>query len=274
VHNNDKASERPPRNVINSLPGISEIVKRIGGLSPFQSLAAQSTHLPRGDDVSMVKAMNVLLSEAESLRKTVDEQTDRIAHLEALATTDELTGTLNRRGFEEELDRLLARAERKNEEGVLVYVDLDGFKPVNDTFGHAAGDEVLRQVARVLTENVRDMDVVGRLGGDEFAVILVGSERDKGLERAEMLNDLLNESWIDWSGTVITIGASFGMQSYQAGDQAENLISSADAAMYKIKQIKEETDQCDADPLPLRSKATPSYVPHLSLGQTRRADAI
>ena len=157
MHNNDKASERPPRNVINSLPGISEIVKRIGGLSPFQSLAAQSTHLPRGDDVSMVKAMNVLLSEAESLRKTVDEQTDRIAHLEALATTDELTGTLNRRGFEEELDRLLARAERKNEEGVLVYVDLDGFKPVNDTFGHAAGDEVLRQVARVLTENVRDM---------------------------------------------------------------------------------------------------------------------
>lgn len=266
------------RDARSALPGITEIVKRISALSPFQSLAARDTNLPRGDDVSMVKAMNVLLSEAETLRKTVEEQTERITHLEALATTDELTATFNRRGFEKELNRVLARADRSKEEGVLVYVDLDDFKPVNDTHGHAAGDEVLKQAARVLKDNVRDMDVVGRLGGDEFAVILVGSEREKGLERAEMLNDMLNDSWINWDGAIIPIRASFGMQSYQAGDQADQLISSADAAMYKIKQVKEQVQTHQSDQgrmMPIRPRpGAPKITPHIALRNARQANAL
>ena len=211
MHNNDKASERPPRNVINSLPGISEIVKRIGGLSPFQSLAAQSTHLPRGDDVSMVKAMNVLLSEAESLRKTVDEQTDRIAHLEALATTDELTGTLNRRGFEEELDRLLARAERKNEEGVLVYVDLDGFKPVNDTFGHEGGDDVIKLFAKRLELLCEPMDLLCRYGGDEFALVMSGTNDIHTITRMAKLFLAAIATPFNMAGHELVITSSVGL---------------------------------------------------------------
>ncbi|NQV57019.1 MAG: GGDEF domain-containing protein [Rhodospirillales bacterium] len=182
--------------------------------------------------------MELILTEAEFLKKQVREQTDRIIYLEQLATTDELTGIANRRGFELELNRTLARASRQNEEGVLVYVDLDDFKPVNDTYGHAAGDEVLCRAAAVLLENTRDMDTVGRLGGDEFAIVLVGTNRDDGLARAETLNRALNRSSITWQGHNIPIRASFGMQAYRAGDAAADLMTNADAAMYSIKEMK------------------------------------
>ena len=102
---------------------------------------------------------------ATDAQHRIVELRERIAQLEKLAMTDELTGLLNRRGFERELQRTLALASRYEEPGLLVYVDLDGFKLVNDTYGHAAGDAVLKRVSRLLTDNLRCTDLVVRLVG-------------------------------------------------------------------------------------------------------------
>ena len=101
----------------------------------------------------------------------------RIAELEARIDVDPLTETLNRRGFERELTRSLAYVKRYGASAALIYLDLDGFKPVNDRHGHAAGDAVLKAVAAALVRHVRASDVVARIGGDEFVVLLWNVER-------------------------------------------------------------------------------------------------
>ncbi|MFQ5763559.1 MAG: GGDEF domain-containing protein, partial [Rhodospirillales bacterium] len=163
-------------------------------------------------------AADAALAEAETAERTMAEQRDRLARLEDLAATDELTGLLNRRGFEAALARAMAGARRYHEKGVLVFIDLDGFKPVNDTYGHAAGDEVLRQVSRLLAESVRATDFVGRLGGDEFAVVLTRTDWEAGLKRAEAFDQLVNGAVVTWAGRVIQVRASFGFQTYGPDD--------------------------------------------------------
>ena len=116
-----------------TLPGLGEIAKRLRNIAPILSFGLRFDEPLAQNEQSLVNTIDVLLTEAESLQKKVLEQSNRIAYLEELATTDELTGIFNRRGFEIELNQVLARAQRHDEEGVLVYVDLDGFKPVNDT---------------------------------------------------------------------------------------------------------------------------------------------
>jgi diguanylate cyclase (GGDEF)-like protein len=165
------------------------------------------------------------------------ELRERIAQLEKLAMTDELTGLLNRRGFETELQRTLALASRYEEPGILVFVDLDGFKLVNDTYGHAAGDAVLRRVSRLITDNLRCTDFVGRLGGDEFAMLLPRTSADRGANRIRALRRMLNPVVVPWKGATITVGASFGVQTYGGDDDTDGalLLRRADASMYQTK---------------------------------------
>ena len=164
----------------------------------------------------------------------------RIAQLEEMVRTDDLTGLLNRRAFSETTSRVLAEAKRYDEQGVLLFIDLDGFKPVNDTYGHAAGDEVLKQIGRLLKDTVRETDYAARLGGDEFAVLLVRTGRNDGLRRAEALDHLLNSAMISWQGKLIGLSASIGLQHYDGSTSSEDLISAADDAMYRIKRMRGE----------------------------------
>ncbi len=164
----------------------------------------------------------------------------RIDQLEKLAVTDELTGLLNRRGFEAQLRRTLELARRYGEPGVLMYVDLDGFKMVNDTYGHTAGDEVLKQVGRLLSDHVRSTDYIGRLGGDEFAVLLPRTSAANGMRRVRALGTMLNPGMIFWNGSTLSVGASFGMEAFDgdAGGCAETVISRADGSMYAQKRLR------------------------------------
>ena len=168
------------------------------------------------------------------------EQLERINYLEQLAISDELTGLLNRRGFEDSLERTLAAARRYGEHGVLVYIDLDGFKPINDTHGHAAGDAALRHIAGLLSDSVRPTDFVARLGGDEFAVMLTRTTWDDGLNRAEALDGSVNGTSFEWQGQVITLHASFGIQTYGPKDDSHELLNRADEAMYRAKRLRAE----------------------------------
>ncbi len=114
----------------------------------------------------------LLLAEIERLKADIASAQRRISELEARADIDPLLDILNRRGFERELKRSLAYLQRYKGEAALLFLDLDGFKAVNDRHGHAAGDALLKAVAQELVKHVRASDVVARLGGDEFGVLL------------------------------------------------------------------------------------------------------
>jgi diguanylate cyclase (GGDEF)-like protein len=181
---------------------------------------------------------NEAMNAAVLAEREVSALRERIARLERLAVTDELTGVLNRRGFENELERALASARRYGEEGVLVYVDLDGFKEINDTYGHAAGDAALQEVATLLTANTRLTDAVGRLGGDEFAVLLKRTNWLNGVGRARALGKLLDPALVSFGGRAIEIRASIGAEPYTAtaGGDGADLLARADMDMYERKQ--------------------------------------
>ena len=130
----------------------------------------------------------------------------QIAELEARADIDPLLDILNRRGFERELARSLAYVKRYGTDAVLLYIDLDDFKAVNDNHGHAAGDELLKAVTAALTSQVRASDVIGRLGGDEFAVVLWNMSVTHAAGKARALEDII-------AGATITRGAAKTLQS-------------------------------------------------------------
>jgi len=193
------------------------------------------------DDVTAQRclaATETALTAAMSTERKMLTQSQHIEEIERIASTDELTGAYNRRGFEQEFKRVLAAASRYVETGVLIYVDLDGFKPINDTYGHAAGDHVLCEVVRALHENVRPHDLVARLGGDEFAVLLTRTDWKDGLERAEILKHILNTKHVDWNGRRITVRASLGLQRFGPDDCHKSLLIKADHAMYEAKRMR------------------------------------
>ncbi|WP_119419807.1 diguanylate cyclase [Desertibaculum subflavum] len=170
--------------------------------------------------------------QAEALRRATDR-------LQEMARIDPLTGALNRRAFFEDLSVRLAQARRHGDRGLLLYLDLDSFKAVNDGYGHAAGDAVLRQVAEVLRENVRETDLVGRIGGDEFVVWLdrVGTV-DQG-ERIAALKTAIAGAGCDYPAAG-GFGASIGVVGTDGEVDPEELIVAADAAMYAAKRARKE----------------------------------
>jgi diguanylate cyclase (GGDEF)-like protein len=159
----------------------------------------------------------------------------RLAEVELLADHDALAPVLNRRAFLRELQRTAAYCERYGADAALVFLDLDGFKAVNDTFGHAAGDEALRAVASVLSQNIRESDVLGRLGGDEFGVILAQVGKQKGMVKAASLAAAISEAKVVVEGRRIVLGASFGVRAFEKGITAPEMMAQADAAMFVHK---------------------------------------
>jgi diguanylate cyclase (GGDEF)-like protein/PAS domain S-box-containing protein len=157
------------------------------------------------------------------------------------ADTDPLTGLANRRALERTLAAALTRAgARARSVGVLM-VDLDGFKAVNDTFGHAAGDEALREVARRLKRSVRERDLVARLGGDEFVVVLTDLGGRSGAVHDSMarISEALSEP-IAFDGTSVTLGAAMGVATFPAdGGNGADLLAHADRGMYAAKGARD-----------------------------------
>lgn len=193
------------------------------------------------------KAINV----ADMAAWRIREQSRRIAELERDVVTDPLTGVLNRRGFEAELVRALADGRRYGEHGALIYLDLDGFKEINDEMGHSAGDAVLRKFANILSSNVRDTDRVGRLGGDEFAILMSRTTVENATARSDKIEWLIETSAIDWQGQTINIKASLGIDYFGADDGSSDVICRADENMYRKKLASRHVHSAkDDDSLP------------------------
>jgi len=177
----------------------------------------------------------VLLGEVQRLQCELATTRAKVKELEATADIDAVTEIFNRRGFERELKRSLAYVKRYGTRAALFYIDLDGFKPVNDRHGHAAGDAVLKAVAAMLTRSVRASDTVARLGGDEFGLILWNlSEGDAGA-KAWALEAAVTEEGIEWEGEALAVGASIGFAMLGPVDELADLLAKADHAMYARK---------------------------------------
>ena len=160
----------------------------------------------------------------------------RIGELEAHADVDPLVEVLNRRGFERELNRSLAYIRRYGGEHALLYIDLDGFKAVNDAHGHVVGDAMLKAVAGALAGHVRASDVVGRLGGDEFGVLMWNISEAQARVKAHELEAEIAVTKLVHGNFLLAVGASAGlaMLSQEAG--ADAAIDAADRAMYLRKK--------------------------------------
>jgi diguanylate cyclase (GGDEF)-like protein len=162
----------------------------------------------------------------------------RIDYLESLSVTDELTGLFNRRGFASHLSRALASARRGGPRGALLVCDLDGFKEVNDCYGHPAGDEVLRQVGQLLSLHVRRTDCAARLGGDEFALLLVGASARGATEKAAAFRRLIGGHSFSHEGSEMSVAVSIGCAYYTGDESEDELFRLADAAMYADKRAR------------------------------------
>jgi diguanylate cyclase (GGDEF)-like protein len=153
---------------------------------------------------------------------------------EEAAFTDHLTGLANRRRFERQLEREVTRTLRYGRPFCLLLLDIDHFKAVNDSFGHEAGDEAIRQLAKTLQAGTRGIDLAARIGGEEFAVLLTETGFEGGAEVAERLRHAIREEEIP---TVGRITASFGVAEFPACAQTgRELLMVADAAMYEAKR--------------------------------------
>jgi diguanylate cyclase (GGDEF)-like protein len=177
-----------------------------------------------------------LMSEIEELRVEVGRLRAQLTEAEGLADQDVLTPLLNRRAFVRELARTAAFVQRYGGPAALIYFDLDGFKAVNDRYGHSAGDDALRGVALRLAAQVRESDVVGRLGGDEFAVILAQADETAALAKAQSLKAAIEGQPVACGEWMAPLHITFGVAGIAPGADAEAVMAAADRAMYQAKR--------------------------------------
>jgi diguanylate cyclase (GGDEF)-like protein len=169
----------------------------------------------------------------------------RIEELKASADTDFLLDILNRRGFERELTRAIAFMKRYHASGALVVLDVDRLKPINDEFGHAAGDQVLKAIVAAILREVRASDVVGRLGGDEFAVLLWNLSETDARAKAAALEQSIDALRFLFRGSSVNAGASAGVAILNSRSNPRKALEEADSAMYVRKAQRRHEQSSD-----------------------------
>jgi diguanylate cyclase (GGDEF)-like protein len=188
---------------------------------------------PRLDDE--FPSVTSLLAENERLKRELAVARARVGELEARADVDPLLDILNRRGVERELKRALSHVKRYGTQAALMFVDLDGFKGINDRYGHAAGDALLKAVARDLIGHVRASDVVGRIGGDEFGVLVWRVEEPQAVAKARELEAVIARVGITHGRSQVSVAASVGVALLVEDSNPADVIAAADQAMYARK---------------------------------------
>jgi len=176
-----------------------------------------------------------LVEHSNNLESQVKERTQE---LEKMAIFDGLTGLVNRQEFEKRLKKTLAHAKQSEQHHALCFLDLDRFKIVNDTCGHIAGDELLRQLTPLLTEHIRETDTAARFGGDEFGILLMNCSIEKAQETAERIRQSIEAFQFVWDGTVSRIGVSIGIIGINKNSfDIIDVLAAVDDACYKAKEL-------------------------------------
>lgn len=212
----------------------------------MESVSAQiSASVTAGDDPQrkslleaarkMLEANQKLHAELAEAKAELQDHTRRIEVHMAEARTDALAGVANRRALDEELARRYAAWQRQGTPLSFLILDVDHFKRFNDTYGHQAGDEVLRGIGRVLGASVRDMDFVARYGGEEFAFVLPGTRLDDAKSAAERIRTAISSAKFTFAGEELRVTVSVGLAELIPGDTLVSLLKHADAALYAAK---------------------------------------
>ncbi|MEO6580835.1 MAG: GGDEF domain-containing protein [Sphingomicrobium sp.] len=178
-----------------------------------------------------------LMEEIARLRGEVVALKARVDELDGEAHRDVLVPVSNRRGLVRHLDLLIARFERHDIPAALLFVDVDGLKALNDSFGHAAGDAALVYLARLMVDGVRQTDVVGRLGGDEFAILLDHANEESAMDTANRLVNAVADSDFVHQGQRLPLSVAIGITEIVKGDTAEAVLDRADREMYRDKAV-------------------------------------
>jgi len=204
------------------------------------ALADRVNLLRRQKEQAEKSYLDALKKDKQELERQVRERTAKIEQMHQQAVkasrTDMLTGLPNRRAFYDRAARELERARRYGRPVSLIMLDIDRFKVVNDTHGHAAGDEVLRHLADILRRDKRGNDLVGRLGGEEFGLLLPEASQDEALSLAERIRAAIAAGPAAHDGATIAYSASFGVARQKPGDSLESIMQRADQALYAAKE--------------------------------------
>jgi diguanylate cyclase (GGDEF)-like protein len=183
----------------------------------------------------MVARLRQGREELASINETLRQKN---VELHEISITDSLTRLYNRKHLMETLDREVTRSERYSHPFSLLIIDIDHFKKYNDTYGHLAGDEVLRRLASVFKETIRSSDYAARYGGEEFIIILPEISPEQGVEAAERIRRKVGEQRFEGDGEAIEVTISVGVASYpENGEDAETVIRNADEALYEAKKL-------------------------------------
>ena len=187
------------------------------------------------DQIDQAPDAGHLAEEVEQLRARVAQLQARVEQLDQLAHQDALIDLPNRRGFLRELERLTAKVARYGTSAAMLFVDLDGLKMINDTFGHRAGDAALIQVAAMLGQGTRRSDLVARIGGDEFGILLENADEEAAHETASRLIDLICSSALLHEGDELPLSVAIGVTMIAGTDAPEDVMHRADEEMYRRK---------------------------------------
>ncbi len=218
----------------------SEVVRHSSCLSGVQQgveLAKESFPSPILSETHKLLAANLeLQAQLQFAQKRIAAKLGQLENIASEARTDALTGLKNRRSFNEEINRLFAQRHRQCTTLSLIMLDIDGFKKINDVYGHLAGDLVLQSIAQALSKTVREMDVVCRYGGDEFVVICPGSRLHEAKCAAERLRTSVGSRSVTLAEGIVQVTASLGVAEVTSTEISEGLIRRADEAMYAAKR--------------------------------------
>ena len=258
-----------PRELLESHPLLDDVIRyqrergefegqppqALAHLAPYAPDAMVPLVVRRRPNGRIIEIRSIPVAGGGLLRTYTDvtERHQHQQHIEHLASHDALTGLYNRTKFMECLAAEVALARRQQGHLAVLYLDLDGFKPINDTHGHGAGDQVLVWVGQTLRRVARESDFVARLGGDEFAVLQRGiDDYEQAVVLAQRLADALSQPWV-LGKLQVQVGASVGIALYpEHGGDPEALLAAADQAMYLVKLGGRDSSSLAA---PQRSRA-------------------
>ena len=238
---------------VNGLPRFEYLSSNRGGIANFQadSTTIVSQNGPEPDLLMMsftLPGYRSSFREMDSLASLISEAMNnfrKFDELERASNIDALTGLPNRRSLMETFTSECERARRYGQPLSVLFIDIDKFKPINDQYGHAAGDEALKLLARTMRSTMRTTDMVARLAGDEFIALLPGSTREEAQIAASRLREAIAQTTLLHQGVSIKLQISVGITEYEMNESPEDILERADHAMYEDKRSRKMTREAE-----------------------------